>query len=250
MRAWQSARCGVFAAVWLAAASASGCAVEVDSSTEDICDQVAEHVAECVGTASPTPEDCDRGAADELLELPCGSIEEGKADFLADVLCAVGLLRHCPTPACIEALPDAHDFSSDDCASLIELEGCAACDYYRCREAQSVGACDTDGYYIGFGYKYCVRYAEMTEPRMSTEGQAWSASSRRCLLESLEANVEDTDDCEALIDAGYDTHAACYRETDFCDLSLSDVHRVVSTIDIDDADLSQALAVSLECIDL
>lgn len=227
---------------------AFGCSVSEPTAERDVCLEVSEHVAACTGTPSPAPADCDAEAAAELLDQSCQEIDAGKADIFADALCAVGLLRHCPVPECSDALPASHDFTDDDCAALIELEGCAACDYYRCREAQSVGQCGNDGYYQGFGARYCVRYAQTTEPKMTPEGQLWSASSRRCLIESLDANVVDSPVCEALVEAGYATHAACYRETRFCDLPLSDVRRVVSTIDVEDVDLREALEVGLDCL--
>lgn len=225
-----------------------GCSLATPNAEADLCAEVSEHVAACVGAPSPTPTDCDREAASELLELPCDAINDGKADTFASALCAIGLLRHCPVTTCAEALPPDQEFQDLDCAALIDLEGCAACDYYRCREAQSIGQCGGAGYYIGFGYKYCLRYAQVTEPRMSIDGQAWNAAARACLVESLDTNVPDSTDCQAIVEAGYATHAQCYAQTGFCELSLSDASRIVSTIDTEDADFSQALEIGLDCL--
>lgn len=224
------------------------CAVADAEPEPDLCEAAGAHVAACVGGPSAIPVDCDRDAAAELLELSCEVLDDGKADAFAGVLCDIGLLRHCRVPTCEAALPPDHDFQSEACADLVSLEGCAACDYYRCRDAQAAGQCGDDGYYLGFGYRYCLRYAQVTEPRMSDEGQAWSAANRACLIESLEANVPDSDDCHALIDAGYGTHAGCYRETGFCNLSLPDIQRVVNAIDVLDVDLRQTLEVALACV--
>jgi len=225
-----------------------GCSVSEPSANRELCVEVSAHVEACTGTPSPTPTDCDEDAAAELLELSCEELDAGKADLFASALCTIGLLRHCPVPECTEALPADHDFAADDCADLIGLEGCAACDYYRCREAQSEGQCGNDGYYQGFGARYCLRYAQATEPTMSPEGQLWSASSRRCLIESLDADVADTPVCEDLIEAGYQTHASCYQQTGFCELSLSDVRRVVSTLETEDVDLRETLEIALDCL--
>lgn len=233
-------------ALALTSSGAWACAVQDVRAEPGLCQQASDHVAACEGAASAVADDCDVEAAQELLDLPCESIDAGKADLLGTVLCTFGVLRHCSVPACDDALTDTHDFADDNCADLIDAPGCAACDYYRCREAQSSGQCADAGYYEGFGYKYCLRYVQVTEPRMSQRGAQWSAATRTCLLEALD-DVPDSADCEGLIEAGYDTHPECYEAQGFCDLSKSDVRRIASTIDVEDSDLSLVLSVGLHC---
>lgn len=235
---------------WGPALALAVTACSVDASDDDPCQAASEHIAACEGT-SPQPLDaCDPVAAASLLDTPCEELAGApKSDAIGSLLCSLGLLRHCEVPTCEEALPLDHDFSDMRCADLSELDGCAACDYYRCREAQSAGQCGEDGYYLGFGHQYCLRYRQVTEPKMSEIGQQWSARTRRCLMEILDADIEDTADCEALEEAGYDSHLDCYSGSGFCDLSLSDRTRLFQTIDPEDRDFDLMGQILGECLE-
>jgi hypothetical protein len=228
-------------------AAASGC--DVTESDPAICDAAAEHVAACEGAPDVSRNGCDPDTARALLDTPCEMLTNpSKSDILGSLLCSFGLLRYCDVPACDAALGFDHDFASMDCAELIGLEGCGACDYYRCRDAQSTGQCGDEGYYLGFGHRYCLRYRQVTEPRLSAQGQRWSAQTRQCLMEILEADIEDTPDCAALREAGYDSHLDCYADSGFCDLSLSDRQLLFSTVDREDRDYDLMKQILGDCL--
>ena len=241
---------GRIAAGGFALAMVLAAACSASTPADDPCQAASEHVAACEGTPVQPLDACDPAAAESLLATTCEDLAGApKSDAIGSLLCAIGLLRHCEVPTCEDALPSDHDFADVRCADLIELEGCAACDYYRCREAQSSGQCGDEGYYLGFGYQYCLRYRQVTEPRMSEFGQQWSARTRRCLMEILDADIEDTPDCAALEDAGYESHLDCYADSGFCDLSLSDRKRLFHTVDSEDRDFELMGQILGECLE-
>ena len=211
-------------------------------------EHATEHLEACgQNTDAVFADGCDEALAEELLRVDCVGLENpGKSDVVADLLCRAGFYRSCKVPVCADALPeDFHDWGN--CEDLIDADGCAACDFYRCREETSVGMCGGDGYYLGFGYEYCRRYRQVTEPHMSPQGQVWSANTRRCLMETLDAEIPDSQDCRALIQAGYASHPNCYLGTGFCELPVLDWARIVNTIDLQDIDFALMAEVARDC---
>ena len=220
-----------------------------------LCDEAVAHMAECSGLedvfgGEPAlfTDVCDEELATNILNLDCATVRDAsKSDVAGAFLCNAGLLRYCEVPACETALPA--DFEEwGECEELIYAEGCASCDYYRCREASSVAMCGEDGYFLDFGYRYCLRFKQVTEPRMSDEGMIWSARTRRCLMEVLETAIDDTLVCEDVKTEAYDSHPACYSESGFCELPASDWWKVISTVDFADTDVALGMEIGADCI--
>jgi hypothetical protein len=222
--------------------------VEEQSDPNQPCMDATAHLDACgQSTEAVFAGGCDVALAQDLLAVDCLGLEnKGKSDIIANLLCRAGFYRSCAVPACENAMPeDFHEWGN--CSDLVQVEGCGACDFYRCREETSVGLCGGDGYYLGFGYEYCRRYRQVTEPHFSPEGQIWSAQTRRCLMETLDAEIPDGPNCDGLIQAGYASHPSCYLGTGFCDLPALDWVRIVNTIDFDDLDFELMSEVIREC---
>lgn len=233
-----------------AAPVADGEAMPLAPTPLDVCDEARLHLSSCVG--AEWSEDlvgmsCDVEAAEAVVGQPCETLEDvGKADFFGDFLCRLGVLRYCVMPSC-EA-PGAFAAEAGSCAELIELEDCGQCDYYLCRDAGSSAQCGEDGYYQGFGYEYCNRFLQVTEPRLSAAGQAWSARVRPCLMQALEADASDALSCRDLQQLAFDSHPGCYIEAGFCSLPITDWILILNTVDREDIDLRQILSTGIGCL--
>lgn len=234
------------------ALSLGGCAAPpLEDAEPDPCAEAQAHVQACLGTTEGeflVAATCDPDAADAVLQQSCAELAgAGKADFLGDFLCRLGLLSFCPTPVC-EAPAEFDPTGSASCGELIGLETCGQCDYYLCRDAQSTSECGADSYYGGFGYYYCDRFRQVTEARLSPAGQAWSRRARTCLMESLEESVADDFQCSEVEELAFANHPTCYLETGFCSLPVTDWLLILSTIEAGDHNLRQLLTVGIGCL--
>ena len=186
----------------------------------DPCQAAADHVAACGGDIpAPEVDVCDPIQARAILDTECDSLSDGLADAKSDRFgyrswaCQIGLYHYCPVPVC---LPEADEISfeaplvSEDSAgsaclqAALEYQGCGACAYYACREANA--HCGDDGYLIRFAEKYCLRYRMVSEPEASPEAKRWLRDARRCLITTLDAQVPLDDSCESFETIGFDSH--------------------------------------------
>lgn len=229
----------------LLASLASGCA----PANDDPCVAAADHLAACGGAAAVvTAAACDASTAQAVLATSCEQLQvvlDGKTDGpLASLACALGFYAACPVPACE---PAAQPVDPAACASIIEAhDDCQLCDYYTCRERTA--RCGDDAYLIDYVGRYCQRFAQVTEPRVSAAAAAWLQRVRRCLVTWLEQNVPYDAPCEDVDRLGTDSHAACYVETGFCELSIADWAAIVHTIDVGDAPFRVMLATAQGCL--
>lgn len=207
------------------------------------CEQATMLVEDCVQSIADgdvSPADCQ-----DLVQSAAGLCPSGKADWWGEWMCWAGVLHYCQTPAC-ESVPV---LAEDGCAAYIGADGCGSCDYYLCKEAAAEDkACGSDGYYVGFGHKYCDRLTSVTRPRMSAAGQAWIDATRQCLMTVLEPAVEDHHSCPDIKRIAFDSHPACYVDSGFCELPLGDMWSVVMTIEPKDFELRQMLVTGIACI--
>jgi len=230
----------------------SGCSQEDTPAADEAAQQCAaanDHLAACLDQPVQLGDDCDVDAASVLLDQDCAALRDpGKADFFAGFLCSAGVLRHCPAPMC-EPSDDtllALEFA-ETCADLIDLPGCASCDYYLCRDDARMESCGAAGYYAGFGHAYCDRFTVDSQPRMSEAGQRWIDDVRTCLQRALEDIDDEALSCEDVQELAYATHPDCYVQAGFCELGLSDAWTVVNTVDLHDLGLRQALETGVSC---
>lgn len=214
---------------------------------------------------------CTDDLADALLDMSCGELadaleEEGlipppaqpssAAPTLApgyspnwpgsSLACALGFTFACPVPECIleEGIEPPAD--GDACIEWLRYKGCGACEYYRCREEQS--QCGEDAYLAGYVGPYCDRFSRVTEEKASPEAAAWLEEVRACLVTTLENATDESSSCEEIESIGIASHATCYVQAGFCDLSLSDWFQIVHTIDPGDVPFQQILATGQLCL--
>jgi hypothetical protein len=224
----------------------------------DLCQQAAAHLTECGAVpmasasadAAPVAASCDAALAARVLEQSCSELAPYLADPKADswfgsLACDLGFYFACAVPSC-PAAPDVAPSACGDLLAIDDLDDCRLCSYYDCRE--QVAQCGPDAYLVGYGARYCRRYAQVTEPSVSPEAAAWLQRVRRCLVTWLEDNVPYDASCSEIEALGPDSHAVCYVETGFCELSIADWTAIVLTIDPGDAPFRVMLATAQGCL--
>jgi hypothetical protein len=217
-----------------------GCAT-----SQDPCLDAQEHVAACLGLAPSPSASCNPEDAEQLLGLSCETIlaETDKSDaggWLRKFSCELGSLRHCDEDSCQAPLPQ-----TTSCSDLIEVPGCGGCDYYACRESRQ--ACGDQGYFLGYGYKYCTRLLTVTRPRLSTAGQEMLDRARNCLMRGSEEEIQSGDSCEVASEKSFAMHPQCYVENGACALPLSDMFLILSSIDPGDLRFGEIMGAALAC---
>ncbi len=221
-------------------------AVEVN-----ICETASQHLSDCGLANTPLPNNCAETDANEIIALSCDELTNpGKADLFSDVLCRIGVLFKCDVDQCEAGQPENFE-SWDACGQYISAptdSDCASCDYYRCRAGIAEQSCDVDNYYLEFGNKYCLRYAQMTEAKLSDEGQLWSQRIRTCLMNFAEDNILNEDTCIDVQRAAIESHTDCYTSTGFCALPVSDWLKVLATVSPSDFEFKSALITGVNCI--
>ncbi|MFS4460862.1 hypothetical protein [Bdellovibrio sp. HCB2-146] len=94
----------------------------------------------------------------------------------------------------------------------------SSCDYYICAEEHN--PCGKQGYWIGWGHRYCQKYLD-SEKSFSLEAQQWLRENRQCLQSRAEEISQGTQ-CSGIRKAAMESHVGCYVETGFCELSFKD----------------------------
>jgi hypothetical protein len=82
-------------------------------------------------------------------------------------------------------------------------------------------------YYLGYGYKYCVRFGTETAPKLSPAGKAWLAKARyllqRYIEDKLPLNPEVELDSAKFKDFAFKTHPRAYWKAGLGDLPITDL---------------------------
>lgn len=207
------------------------------------CAEVKQHIdKQCVlnGVFQSSAE-CDPVIIAELLIEACPDLMRGETD---EELCSMGIAANCPQ----EAPPEPDTFA--ECSAYVELDGASACDFYLCQEDEipESDRCGEEGYYIGYGYKYCNRFQETANERLSPEGSAWVGRVMPCLMAVIQDEVVLKDSCETTKQIAFDSHPDCYLESGFCDLTPDDMAWIFLTVDLTDFDFRQVLVTGVNCL--
>lgn len=225
----------------------------------DPCQAAADHLAACAGgDPAPVVDACDPEQAQAILDADCNLLTNGLDDAKSDGFgfrawgCRAGLYRYCTEPMCEPAVDEAEfeplagPEGSACLQDALNYQGCGACAYYACREADA--QCGDDAYLIRFAEKYCLRFRMVSEPEASPEAKEFLRKIRRCLITTLDELVPENDDCEAFETTGFNSHPECYIEAGFCDLGVSDWLLVLNTIDTTDNNFRQMLITGIGCL--
>ena len=73
-------------------------------------------------------------------------------------------------------------------------------------------------------------------------------SVRECLVQTLDAETGPDSTCEEIEDVGIASHAACYVQAGFCELSITDWFAIVHTIDPGDIPFKQIMSTGHMCL--
>lgn len=121
----------------------------------------------------------------------------------------------------------------EECADFF-----GSCEFYRCRERKH--PCGNQGYYEGYGYKYCERFSQTTRSTMTTAGRDWVDCTLLCLQRYIHNNITENSSCNIVRERAFDSHSDCYVRCGVCSLPPGDLDRIMNTIDSDDFDLWEA----------
>lgn len=107
-----------------------------------------------------------------------------------------------------------------------------SCDYYRtCVESRF--QCGINGYPLGYGEKYCLKFLSLSKNELSPKGLKWRDSTLKCLqtLLSLSIHNGEVKNCKEIHTEAFDSHPGCYTlpSNNLCDLPLADWKIIAST---------------------
>jgi len=126
------------------------------------------------------------------------------------------------------------------------------CNFYAdCLEKQT--NCGPDGYPIGYGKKYCEKFAAARQ-KMTAASQAWLSKTMLCLQRKLVpyATGDQKTTCASLRTIAYDSHPSCYVSGGVCLLSPSEWKVIIETVGLKEIfgsldALKQTLKTAAEC---
>jgi hypothetical protein len=108
---------------------------------------------------------------------------------------------------------------------------CAAkigsCEYYQCRE--QLQSCGDDGYFLRFGYRYCMDFLQQMRPKVAAPQAQWLDQVATCLQTALDAIPTDLS-CADTQSAAIASHESCYVMTGFCTLPLETKFQILQVI--------------------
>jgi hypothetical protein len=113
-------------------------------------------------------------------------------------------------------------FAVEECQKYI-----GSCEYYLCREMNK--PCLTKGYFLNFGYKYCMKSIHQLKPKVSLEASEWIVLTSTCLQEQVD-QIDDTHTCLQIKKKAIKGHNLCYLESQFCSLTLKDRYQIVKML--------------------
>ena len=163
-------------------------------------------------------------------------------DELDALGCRLGWSYMCPVVGCDE------EVEVDSCNDYQNIEDCRACQYYPCQEGETGHACGENGYFQGYGQKYCARFTQKTYPNMTKAGQAWLREVRSCLMGAIGDITEDPLTCGEVRTAAFDSHPSCYVLSGLCSLPPHDWFQILATISPWDNDLKQVILSGAGCL--
>jgi len=239
-----------------------GCA-ELVIEPDGLCETATHRLKTCGATIDDAVfEGCSPDIAEEILNTQCSDMAHVMSAVIpkktrGDVLkrnrrtsggfaCRMGFMTTCPKETCEETEDIAPPAEDDPCIEWTRYSGCKGCEYYRCRERES--QCGDEGYLVGYVGKYCDRFSTITEPRLSDAGAEWMENVRLCLVDTLDRETDHTDTCERIEEVGIQSHASCYVQSGFCQLSFTDWFAIIHTIDAFDIPFQQILATGHRCL--
>jgi hypothetical protein len=113
------------------------------------------------------------------------------------------------------------------------------CTFYSCADKSVVeaGICkkdDPNAYFINYGEKYCKRFSEKTNQKISEKGNVWLNKTLVCLQQAVVGfcDKNSCSNCEKIRELAYTSHADCYTKSGLCYLNPYDLFLIGVTPDI------------------
>ncbi len=106
-------------------------------------------------------------------------------------------------------------------------------EFYACADSWLAGGrgCGADGYPLGYGEYYALRFYNKTRPWMTWWGRYWLDDTLVCLQQDLQAAITMGTSCGDVRRIAFSQHANCYAENGACYLWPWDVAQVLRTVD-------------------
>lgn len=101
-----------------------------------------------------------------------------------------------------------------------------SCDFYSCIEQKI--SCGSDGYFIGFGERFCRRFDKIFG-KLSSQGKVWFTTARQCLTNKV-ITLDKGSSCHEIEEQAYSDHRPCYISSGYCDLSKRDKAKIIKVI--------------------
>lgn len=98
------------------------------------------------------------------------------------------------------------------------------CQYYQCKEQEF--QCGDSGYLLQYGYRFCQKFFNELDEKLSAEGSLWIQNAASCLQEKIE-NESSNMNCKQLKKFAYSSHSSCYSEASFCQIPLEDKYKII-----------------------
>ncbi|KIJ06358.1 hypothetical protein PAXINDRAFT_103402 [Paxillus involutus ATCC 200175] len=119
--------------------------------------------------------------------------------------------------------------STDPACANPPMDQCSF--YATCLESRY--HCGPDGYPLGYGRKYCQKFAG-ERSKLDPQGQKWMIDTMHCLQLVLVPDAIDANSttCDALKDQAFASHAGCYVSNGFCTLGVHDWAAIIEIVGI------------------
>ncbi len=111
--------------------------------------------------------------------------------------------------------------------------------------------CQAKDYLMSYGYKYCKKFENTINEKLSAQAQAWSKKTKKCLISNLKDFIKyNSPSCKELSSFAITDHTKCYIESGFCELKKKDKFVIYKSIDnkFNLSFLSQAVQLNLGCL--
>ena len=146
--------------------------------------------------------------------------------------------------------PEQERSYSEDCSKYIGQPSFKSCEFYRCREANNPNKGGSQGYYIGYGLKYCYQFSQL-HSQLSSAGKSWNNKTRLLLMQHVNNNIPWDASSDEVMSSAFASHPTAYLDAGICSLPVSDWGKIVKTIDFADnpgGSLKQSILTGVGCL--
>lgn len=100
-----------------------------------------------------------------------------------------------------------------------------SCSYYLCKENEL--NCGPKGYLVNYGYRYCNKFYQELESKLTASGSQWIQEAAVCLQEKIEHTTTASTSCLNVKKIAYASHSDCYSQASFCELPIEDKFKII-----------------------